>query len=44
MYWQQGTLEQLDALMEAAIRRGTPLTADDLCKALMEPPAPGVLV
>jgi hypothetical protein len=42
MYWQQGTLEQLDVLMEAAIRRGKPLTADDLCKAQgMEPPAPG---
>ena len=39
------TLEQLDALMEAAIRRGKPLTADYLCKAQgMEPPEPGALV
>jgi hypothetical protein len=44
VYWQSSE-EQLDRLMEAAIKVGRPLTAADLCKAQgLEMPPPGAIV
>ena len=40
VHWHYGTWAQMEALLEQAIKRGTPLTAEDLLAAQGLRPAP----